>query len=109
MTELIVGDKTEVAAVIGAMRALGPCGLITPETRMQAGLRREGQGRLRVFFGDQTDPTSMELIKKLAAMADGSPIEVELEGYFKVVQNWPDRPPLLDDGALFVRRVDLIV
>lgn len=109
MTELIVGEKTEVAAVIGAMRALGRCGLITPETRMQAGLRREGQRMLRIFFGDHTDSISMGLIEKLAAEFDGSPIEVELDGYFKVVQNWPDKPPFLDDSALFVRSVGLIV
>lgn len=72
--------------------AVTPCGIITPETRTQSGLR--GDSRYRLFFGDQTED-EVELTSE-------EPITVT--GYIKEVTNWGNT--YWDERAIFVTHIE---
>lgn len=97
----------QVSGIRGTMRSMARCGLITPETQMQAGLvyRDGADGPRRLFFGTQTDPTSMANFAELKLAGIATPVEVS--GYFKYQRN-AQGETYLDDSALFVENVAAI-
>jgi len=93
----------------GTMRSMQRCGIVTPETQFQGGLRYSGvdsEGRpSRIFFGDQTDSESMRHFAE--AKVAGIGVEVEVEGYFKLRTDGYGEPSV-DTSALFVQKLSFV-
>ena len=108
-----MSESTETATVPagpyrGTMRFMQRCGIITPETEFQGGLRYsdpDADGPRRLFFGKQTDEESMK--RFAAAQIAGIAVEAEVTGYFKHQANIHGED-YLDDSALFVETLTVI-
>lgn len=100
-------NKTQVSGVRAKMRFINPCGIITPETKLQAGAiypesTSSSVQPTRLFFGEHTDRESYKLIQSLrrSDRYDSTQTEeFEFTGYFKQVNDY------LDERALFVESV----
>lgn len=100
-------NKTQVSGVRAKMRLINPCGIITPETQLQAGAiysdsTSSSVKPTRLFFGEHTDPESYKLIQSLrrSDRFDSTQTgEFEFTGHFKQVNDY------LDERALFVESV----
>lgn len=91
----------------GTMRFMQRCGIITPETETQAGLRHSDQdsdGPTRLFFGKQTDEASKKVFAE--ASIAGIAVEVEVRGYFKYRTDIYGED-YLDESALFVNTLTI--
>jgi hypothetical protein len=88
------------------LRTTARCGIVTPETEYQAGLRGDDayEGPSRLFFGVQTHADSMALFAEqhLAGIAG----EAEVVGYFKYRESAIGL--YLDESALFVERLTIL-
>lgn len=104
-------DTETVKVPAGPFRStmwnMSRCGIITPETQLQAGLRiTETQDEpRRLFFGEQTNPESMKRFAELQLA--GIATEVEVSGYFKYQTNIY-KETYLDDSALFVEELTVL-
>lgn len=105
MTESVETPTVQAGPFRGTMRFTQRCGIITPETHFQGGLRAadpEAESPRRVFFGDQTSKEGMENYAQF--QLSGIAGEVEVSGYFKHQKNiYGDS--YLDESALFVEEL----
>jgi len=110
-----MSESTETTTVYaglyrGTMRFTQRCGIITPETEFQGGLRYpkdvDPEDRpSRLFFGAQTGEGSMRRFAE--AHIAGVAVEVEVVGYFKY-RNDIHGEPYLDTSALFVEKLGIV-
>lgn len=89
-----MGQKsiTVTGTLVEASPAVTPCGLITPETRTQAGM--SGEAFHRLFFGDQT--------QEQEALTPGAGVTVT--GYIKELQDARGER-YWDESAIFVTHI----
>lgn len=98
--------KVQAGPFRATVRNFGRCGITTPETILQAGLRGEGyEGPTRILFGDQTAEESMKRFAELSVAGIAAPVEVS--GYFKYRTNIY-KESYLDDSALFVEELTVL-
>lgn len=100
-------NKTQVSGVRAKMRFINKCGIITPETQLQAGAIYSDSTSspvkpTRLFFGEHTEPESYKLIRSLRStdrFDNKLTGEFEFAGHFKQVNDY------LDERALFVESI----
>ncbi len=88
------------------------CGIITPETQSQAGIGSlqhspHGRSRVRLFFGEQSDGATLEIVRE-ALQWPFSPrreVEIQVSGFYRSYRNSPDE---MDYSALFVERLEVL-
>lgn len=97
--------KVQAGPFRATMRNMARCGITTPETILQAGLRGEDyEGPTRIFFGDQTAEEGRQRFAELSIAGIATPVEVS--GYFKYREN--AYGVYLDDSALFVEELTVL-
>lgn len=98
--------------IVGSMNMVKKCGILTPETKTQAGFQSDSQESIvkRLFFGDHTDSESMKLVEGLLVpdypFFSKDDLKVKVSGYHRFRKN--DNVSYLDTRVLFVTTVSRV-
>lgn len=104
MTNTESTNTMPAKAIRGKLIFVTTCGIITPSTQLQSGLRDSlsANAPRRLFFGEHTEPESFELIKQIYELypnISSLSAEVELRGHYK------SHNGQIDERALFVESI----